>query len=172
MAQGEYRAFQLAEGRSLRYDVTLDALLMGHESGLTNVRWAPSGELTLLSTAADNSLVIWTPSSDGIWVPRHRFGAIGGRGLSFYGAIWGPESKSVLASGWNGGWERWIETAPDQWEVRPGLTGHYGDVKSVAWDPKGDYLASVRYDAATSFAGDADFQYGSDDADTRLLCFE
>jgi elongator complex protein 2 len=128
---------------SHRYDVTLDALLIGHESGLTNVRWSPDSDPVLLSTASDNSLVIWSPSSQGIWVPSHRFGAIGGRGLSFYGAIWGPGGKSVMASGWNGGWERWLKTGDEAWEVRPGLTGHHGHVQSVAWDPRGDYLASV-----------------------------
>lgn len=129
--------------RSLRYNITLEALLIGHESGLTNVRWSPTPQPVLLSTAADNSLVIWTPSSIGIWVPSHRFGALGGRGLAFYGAIWGPKGKSVMAGGWNGGWERWVETSSGVWDVKPGLTGHYGDVKSLAWDPRGDYLVSV-----------------------------
>ena len=129
--------------RSIRYKVTLEALLIGHEAGLTNVRWSPTPEPMLLSTASDNSLVIWTPSSIGIWVPSQRFGAIGGRGLAFYGAIWGPEGKSVMSAGWNGGWERWSESSTGVWDVQPGVTGHHGDVKSLAWDPKGDYLVSV-----------------------------
>jgi len=52
-----------------------------------------------------------------------------------------------MAGGWNGGWERWVNEAEagedDRWEVKPGLAGHHGDVKSIAWDPKGDYLVSV-----------------------------
>ena len=53
-----------------------------------------------------------------------------------------------MAGGWNGGWERWVNEAEgeeeDRWEVKPGLAGHHGDVQSIAWDPKGDYLLSVR----------------------------
>ncbi|WVQ98910.1 hypothetical protein IAU59_006041 [Kwoniella sp. CBS 9459] len=146
--------------KSLRYDITLEALLVGHESGLTNVHWSPSGPSSapvLLSSAADNSLIIWTPSStststDGIWVPEHRFGAIGGRGLSFYGALWGKDAKSVLASGWNGGWEQWVQSEDGSgvgWEVESGLNGHHGEVQSVAWDPRGEYLLSVSSDQSS-----------------------
>nr|XP_018263626.1 elongator complex protein 2 [Kwoniella dejecticola CBS 10117]OBR85784.1 elongator complex protein 2 [Kwoniella dejecticola CBS 10117] len=147
-------------GRSLRYNITLEALLVGHESGLTNAHWSPpsktiSSSPLLLSTAADNSLIIWVPSSvstssDGIWVPEHRFGAIGGRGLSFYGALWGKGGQSVIASGWNGGLERWVKVQngdeEEVWEVRSGVNGHYGDVQSLTWDPRGEYLISVSSD--------------------------
>lgn len=51
-----------------------------------------------------------------------------------------------MAGGWNGGWERWVDVdgKGEKWEVKPGLSGHHGDVQSIAWDPKGDYLVSVR----------------------------
>ncbi|WRT67342.1 uncharacterized protein IL334_004312 [Kwoniella shivajii] len=139
--------------QSLRYNITLEALLIGHESSLTNIHWSPPSTTSsplLLSTAADNSLIMWVPSSlststDGIWVPEHRFGAIGGRGLAFYGAIWGKDGESVMAGGWNGGWERWVKS-DEGWEVRSGVNGHYGDVQSIAWDPRGEYLISVGSD--------------------------
>ncbi|KAK4684880.1 elongator complex protein 2, partial [Tremellales sp. Uapishka_1] len=135
-----------------RFNITLEALLMGHESGLTNVRWSPSPSPSLLSSASDNSLIIWTPSEttsamqDGIWIPEHRFGAIGGRGLAFYGAIWGQGGKSVMAGGWNGGWERWVEENKGEWSPATGTTGHHGAVKSLTWDPKQEYLISVGSD--------------------------
>ncbi|WWD16158.1 hypothetical protein CI109_100583 [Kwoniella shandongensis] len=137
--------------RSLRYNITLEALLVGHESGLTNVHWSPHTPAPiLLSSASDNSLIIWAPSetstsTDGIWVPEHRFGAIGGRGLSFYGAIWGKDGRSVMAGGWNGGWEMWAEE-DGVWEVKKGLNGHFGPVQSVTWDHRGEYLLSVASD--------------------------
>jgi elongator complex protein 2 len=89
--------------------------------------------------------VIWTPSAaDSIWVPEHRFGTLGGRGLAFYGAIWGKGGSSVLAGGWNGGWERWAWNGEDStWDVKPGVTGHHGEVESISWDSKGEYLLSV-----------------------------
>jgi elongator complex protein 2 len=156
----------LTYDRALRFNVTLEALLIGHEGGVTNVNWAPIPTMTpssssrpsphLLSTASDNSLILWKPSdssvshsADGIWIPAHRFGALGGRGLAFYGAIWGQSGESVMATGWNGGLERWNRVTEEQggdedsWEPVSGLNGHFGDVTSCTWDPRGDYLLSV-----------------------------
>ena len=140
--------------RSLQYNITLETLLIGHEAGLTDVNWSPLDPTSpplLLSSSSDNSLIIWTPSSfsstseDGIWVPAHRFGSIGGRGLGFHGAIWGQDGRSVLASGWSGGWERWkSEAKDDRWEPKPGVNGHFEAVSSVSWSPGVDCLLSVR----------------------------
>lgn len=138
-----------AAGEKKRYNVTLEALLVGHESGLTNVHWSPHESPLLLSSAADNSLIIWSPTEgsgtkDGMWVPEHRFGTLGGRGLAFFGAVWGGE-REVIGTGWTGGVERWVQSAAG-WEAAPGLTGHYGAVQSVAWDPRGRYLLSASSD--------------------------
>lgn len=134
-----------------RYNITLEALLVGHEGGLTNVHWSPpsaSHEPRLLSTASDNSLILWAPSSsstskDGIWIPDQRFGATGGRGLGFHGALWAADGRTVMATGWNGGVERWVEVDRGLWEPRSGLSGHFGSVESCVWDSEGDYLLSV-----------------------------
>ncbi|KAL1411052.1 Elongator subunit elp2 [Vanrija albida] len=140
-------------GRALKFNITLEALLVGHESGLTNVHWSPAtaeGPAILLSSASDNSLVIWAPTAgehtrDGIWVPEHRFGAFGGRGLAFFGAVWGPGAGSVLTTGWTGGVERWVR-GPEGWDPRSAVTGHFGPVHSVAWDGGGDYIVSASAD--------------------------
>ena len=104
----------------------------------------------LLSTATDNSMILWTPSSgsasvDGIWIPAHRFGAVGGRGLAFYGALWGPNGDSVLASGWTGGWEKWVKDANGGWQPTNGVMGHWNSVASIEWSPDGEYLLSQGY---------------------------
>lgn len=134
-----------------RFDVTLEALLVGHEAGLTNVHWSPEDKPILLSTAADNSMIIWSPtpgssSRDGIWVPEHRFGSFGGRGLAFFGAVWGAFANEVIATGWTGGVERWKRSDEGEWETAAGVTGHFGTVQSVAWDPKGNYVLSTGSD--------------------------
>lgn len=134
-------------GARRRFNITLEALLVGHEAGLTNVNWSSGDSPRLLSSASDNSLVIWSPTEgehdrDGIWVPEHRFGAFGGRGLAFFGAVWAPEDAAVIATGWTGGVERWVRRG-EVWETSPGVTGHFGTVQSVAWDPAGDYLLST-----------------------------
>ena len=124
------------------YNVTLDALLVGHEGGITDLNWSRGPTPHLLSTSLDNSMIIWQPSSQGIWVTAQRFGSIGSRALGMFGAVWGKDRQSVFASGWNGGWERWVE-ADQGWGVRAGATGHSDAVKGVCWDPKGEYLLSV-----------------------------
>ncbi|ORY28327.1 elongator protein [Naematelia encephala] len=154
--------FSVGDGdRLLKYSIAFEALLVGHEAGLTDVNWSPSTFThpnsssphalpILASTAADNSLIIWSPSStegDGIWVAEHRFGSMGGRGLAFHGALWGKEGRSVLASGWNGGIERWVLDGDEQgWKPVTGVSGHFGDVESLTWDPNGDYILSVSAD--------------------------
>jgi len=35
------------------------------------------------------------------------------------------------------------ESDGERWEPKSGLTGHFGEARSVSWDPKGDYLLSV-----------------------------
>ena len=88
-------------------------------------------------------MVIWRPSSSGIWIPEHRFGSLaGGHALGLFGTVWGKDGRRVCCSGWNGGWERWV-LAESGWAVRAGVTGHFGEVMSVAWDEKGKYLLSA-----------------------------
>lgn len=97
-------------------------------------------------------MILWTPSdssvahsADGIWIPAQRFGALGGRGLAFFGAMWSSDGGAVMATGWNGGVERWnrVGEGVDNWEPVAGLNGHFGDVTSCTWDPEGEYLLSV-----------------------------
>lgn len=96
-------------------------------------------------------MIIWSPtpgasSRDGIWVPEHRFGSFGGRGLAFFGAVWGAFGTEVIATGWTGGVERWKRDDDGEWTTAPGVTGHFGAVQSVAWDPKGNYILSTGSD--------------------------
>lgn len=136
--------------------VSLEALLIGHEGWVTNVHWSPS-ELypnsapRLLSTSADNSMIIWsTEPTTSIWTSGQRFGEIGGRGLGLFGGVWavGETNVSVVANGWNGGIHRWtteralLEEADWLPDIAP--TGHALAVKGIQWDPAGEYLLSVR----------------------------
>jgi hypothetical protein len=101
-------------------------------------------------------MIIWSPdTASAIWLNRHRFGEMGGRGLALFGALWGKDGKDVLAGGWNGGWSRWTRTiGPNEadvgpvegaWEPATGVSGHTREVASIGWDPKQDYLISVRW---------------------------
>ncbi|KIK97989.1 hypothetical protein PAXRUDRAFT_806166 [Paxillus rubicundulus Ve08.2h10] len=164
-----------------KYAITFDALLVGHEAGVTSVAWAPSlpplsGTTpplqTLLSTSTDSSLILWSPSqtvrssssNDGsIWINRQRFGDVGGQRLGgFVGGLWARTTRGdeAMAWGWNGGWRRWrsIQTTAgeaeiDQWMEFGAISGHNGPVRDLEWSPAGEYVISVGLDQTTRVHG-------------------
>lgn len=156
-----------------QYSLTFDALLIGHEAGVTSLSWQPTPNTlpTLLSTSTDSSLILWSPSdvpvapsssspgaavTASLWMNRQRFGDVGGvKPGGFVGGIWGRNGKEVLGFGWNGSWRRWRNTSTveakygdgsprEVWKEVPAVVGHSGPVRGLAWDPRGDYVVSTR----------------------------
>lgn len=136
-----------------KYSVTFDALLVGHESGVTSLSWKPDNPTAsspvLLSTSTDSSLILWSPF-DSLWVNRNRFGDIGGQRLGgFVGGSWNTGGEDILAWGWNGGLRRWKhdanveEDAVRAWAEANAVTGHNNVVKDICWSPLGEFLASA-----------------------------
>lgn len=116
-----------------QYNLTFDALLVGHEAGVTSLAWQPAGSNifpTLLSTSTDSSLILWSPSevpaapsrnatsasavvTTSIWMNRQRFGDVGGvKPGGFVSGMWGANGNEVLGFGWNGSWRRWRNVSP------------------------------------------------------------
>ncbi|EIM88259.1 WD40 repeat-like protein [Stereum hirsutum FP-91666 SS1] len=171
------------DGSPQQFSVTFDALLVGHEAGVTSLSWRPdlssssstngsSPPLTLLSTSTDSSLILWSPSpilttpnqpteTTTIWVNRQRFGDVGGQRLGgFVGGIWARSGKEALAWGWAGGWRRWRADessgaggAAEMWTEVGAVTGHAGPVRGISWAPNGEYLASTGIDQTTRIHG-------------------
>lgn len=159
---------------SSKFSITFDALLIGHEAGITSLSWRPqflasssglsASAPTLLSTSTDSSVILWSPStiitssvSSAIWINRQRFGDVGGQRLGgFVGGLWAANGKEVAAWGWNGGWRCWrCKSLPEsqhengvgmieEWEEVGTTTGHSGVVKGIGWSPAGEYLISAR----------------------------
>jgi elongator complex protein 2 len=147
---------------SQQFTITFDALLVGHEAGITSLSWRPStgdySEPTLLSTSTDSSLILWSPSTifsssqeqtSTLWINSHRFGDVGGQRLGgFVLGLWSRDGKEALGCGWNGGWRRWRrlpneeETSTEEWREVGAISGHSGPVKGLSWSPNGEYLIS------------------------------
>ncbi|KAG1874502.1 WD40-repeat-containing domain protein [Suillus subalutaceus] len=154
-----------------QYSITFDALLIGHEAGITSLSWSASNA-SLLSTSTDSSVIIWAPSSivstayssstSSIWINIQRFGDVGGQRLGgFTGGLWSNGGAEAMAWGWSGGWRRWRRirsdghggAAGEEWEEVGAISGHSGAVKGLDWSPKGDYLVSVGLDQTTRIHG-------------------
>ncbi|KAI0347302.1 WD40 repeat-like protein [Trametopsis cervina] len=164
-----------SEQSQQQFTITFDALLVGHEAGVTSLSWRPSSsaypEPTLLSTSTDSSLILWSPSTilgssqdtnTTLWINRHRFGDIGGQRLGgFVLGLWSGKGKEALGCGWSGGWRRWRCTSTtddsssiEDWQEVGAIGGHSGPVKSLAWSPGGEYLISIGLDQTTRIHGD------------------
>ncbi|KAG6890269.1 hypothetical protein C0992_002535 [Termitomyces sp. T32_za158] len=156
------------QGILQQYSITFDALLVGHEAGVTSLAWKPQSihsEPTLLSTSTDSSVILWSPStvvastkegSTSIWINRHRFGDIGGQRLGgFVGGAWARNGEEALAWGWAGSWRRWKCITPakitheEVWLEVGAISGHNGPVKGLDWSPAGTYLLSAGLDQTT-----------------------
>lgn len=149
--------------------MTFDALLVGHEAGVTSVAWRPGAPI-LLSTSTDSSVILWTnDSASGLWINAQRFGDIGGQKLGgFVGGLWASRGMDALAWGWTGGWRRWREAENGKkWEEVGAITGHQGTVRGLCWSPDGSYLVSTRY-AAHLFTFDVGLTCSSYDQSTRI----
>ncbi|KAF4619125.1 hypothetical protein D9613_005202 [Agrocybe pediades] len=152
-------------GSSQQFSVTFDALLVGHEAGVTSLAWRTDSQSppTLLSTSTDSSVILWSPSSDSsssIWINRERFGDVGGQRLGgFIGGLWANKGTEVLAWGWSGGWRRWACSAAqadlngETWNEIGAITGHKGPIKGLDWSPDGKYLISSGLDQTTRIHG-------------------
>ena len=76
----------------------------------------------------------------------------------FFGGLFSPSGRFILAHGFHGAlyvWEANHEQAvagqivADRWDSRVALSGHFGKVRDIAWDPTGSFLVSVSDDQTT-----------------------
>ena len=149
------------EAAGLRYSLTFEALLLGHEDWIYTAVWKRSGEtLQLLSASADNSLAIWGPdTSSGVWICTTRLGEISaqkgstsatGSAGGFWIGLWSPDGSSVVSLGRTGSWRVWTyDKDQDHWHPAVGISGHVSSVKGVAWSKDGSYLISTSSDQTT-----------------------
>ncbi|KAG7382567.1 Elongator subunit elp2 [Phytophthora boehmeriae] len=153
----------LAVGQQVKYTVSFDALLVGHEDWVTSVQWMrlpcdgdtksgtqDSSQLALLSSSMDNTLIVWTkPKDNRGWSPSLRVGELGGNGLLFAGAL--PTHNNplnLISLNFGGQLERWEQQSSPSKLFYPAISvnGHCAEVTDLSWSPRGDYLVSVSLD--------------------------
>ncbi|KAJ9507522.1 hypothetical protein QJQ45_006537 [Haematococcus lacustris] len=111
------------------YDVTLESLLVGHEDWVHSVRWQPrvqipaggppgglgaegpegapglgglppKNSLCLLTASMDRTMALWVPErGSGLWMNVASVGDAGAACLGYFGGVWGPQGKHLLAHG-------------------------------------------------------------------------
>lgn len=136
---------------------TLESVLSGHDNWVYSVQWskAEDGSLQLLSGSMDKTMILWE-LRDAIWTENVRVGDIGGHFLGFLGAKMSPRQSSILGHGFHGSFHLWNigdGIADGSW--RPGtiVGGHFGEVRDIGWDPRGEYLISVSADQTSRIHG-------------------
>ena len=145
----------------IKFAVTFESLLSGHEDWVHAVTWNACGsQRRLLSASADNSVAIWEPeSASGIWTCITRLGEVSvqkgsttatGSFGGLWTALWGPDGNSIAALGRTGSWRVWsYHQVEDRWVQRPGISGHFKAVRGLAWAKDGGYLVSTSLDQTT-----------------------
>lgn len=85
-----------------------------------------------------------------------RVGDVGGNTLGLYGGVFSPRGNVILAHGYQGAFHLWKKTEMDQsgglelWQPIPTLSGHFGPVQDLSWEPEGGrFLLSVSSDQTT-----------------------
>ncbi|KAG0367962.1 Elongator subunit elp2 [Gamsiella multidivaricata] len=148
----------LDSAETKRFSVIFEALLLGHEDWVYTINWQPpmllNGKyyqpMSLLSASTDKSMMIWKPDeSTGVWINSTQVGEVGGNTIGFYGGLFGPDGRWILAYGYNGAFHIWKNEGnetTDRWVPQVSASGHYASVQDLTWDPTQSYLVTVSLD--------------------------
>jgi len=96
----------------------------------------------------DKTMIVWAPDpSTGLWIEDVRVGEVGGTSLGFYGGVYSPDAKSILAVGYTGGFHLWSldeDSGDDRdWSPKVIVSGHSDEVRDLDWDPQGQYFLTA-----------------------------
>ncbi|CAM0135097.1 unnamed protein product [Umbelopsis sp. WA50703] len=167
-----------------RYSIMFEALLMGHDDWVYSVCWQrpiavkdEQGQtkihqpMRILSASSDKSMMIWRPDPDtGVWINEVRVGEIGGNTLGFYGGLFGPDGKHIIAHGSNGSFHLWQNISSDEdlnhWVPKVSISGHFGSVESLVWDPQSLFVVTASLDQTCRVFAPWNRKAGDDKAST------
>lgn len=157
--------------------VTLEALLVGHEESVTSVKWHTNPQplygydKLLISSSMDRAIMLWGPTTEGIWTPLTRVGSAGGiLGGSVGSTLLGyccatvnpSDGRYLVGQAYGGSLHIWtseqeqpneeLESLEERasfvrWKATPCITGHFGGVTDLCWETsRGEYLLTVSND--------------------------
>ena len=140
------------------YILSIESILVGHTDHVSSITWGladvkgdkfDESNLCLLSTSFDFSCYIWAnDKKDDLWVNRVRLGQLGGNKNTFFGATYNSDYTQILAYTFNGAFYLW-DIKVDQYNPRPVVGGHFGNVTDVDWSSEGDYIVTCSSDQTT-----------------------
>ncbi|XP_069769740.1 elongator complex protein 2 [Narcine bancroftii] len=142
------------------YAVTLETVLSGHENWVYGLHWHPpiykngrlEQPLSLLSASMDKTMILWALDEESdVWLEQVRVGEVGGNTLGFYGCQFSPNGSMILAHAFHGALHLWRKNKPNMGDWSPAvvLSGHFGSVQDLIWDPEGDFILTVGADQTT-----------------------
>lgn len=141
------------------YAVTLETVLSGHENWVYGLHWHPpiykdgrlEQPLSLLSASMDKTVIIWASDEESdVWLEQIRVGEVGGNTLGFYGCQFSPDGSMILAHAFHGALHLWRKNKLNgEWSPEVVLSGHFGSVQDLIWDPEGEFILSVGADQTT-----------------------
>ncbi|KAL7502651.1 hypothetical protein ACHAXN_000578, partial [Cyclotella atomus] len=113
--------------------ISLEALLLGHEEGITSLSWrnpTKSKRPCLLSSSMDRSILLWMEQeyeqdnnvTSGVWVPISRVGSAGGilggsigaSLMGFVDAAFSPDCDRIVGHGYGGSLHFWSRVRDDE----------------------------------------------------------
>ncbi|XP_051791916.1 elongator complex protein 2 isoform X3 [Erpetoichthys calabaricus] len=148
-------------GHLTTFAVTLEAVLAGHENWVYGIHWqnpllkedgSIQQSMRLLSASMDKTMILWSPDEEsGVWLEQIRVGEVGGNTLGFYGCQISPDGSMIIAHAFHGALHLWRQNnfTKGEWTPAVVLSGHFGSVQDLSWDPQGEFIMSVGSDQTT-----------------------
>lgn len=148
--------FEYGRGRAA---FNFEALIMGHDDWVTDLRWHPAHKRQLLSSSADTALMVWEMDEDsGIWCCVNRLGELSIKGAStatgasggFWLCLWfvDGDTQYIVANGKTGSF-RVYRSIDKQFEPVRGPTGPNREATDVVWARNGQYFQATSLDQTT-----------------------
>ncbi|KAL6081938.1 hypothetical protein STEG23_002192, partial [Scotinomys teguina] len=147
-------------GISITVAVTLETVLAGHENWVNAVHWQPpffkdgvlQQQVRLLSASTDKTMILWAPDEEsGVWLEQVRVGEVGGNTLGFLNCQFGENGTMIIAHAFHGALHLWKQSTVNQrrWVPEIVISGHFGGVQDLIWDPEGEFIITTSTDQTT-----------------------